>query len=314
MVRMIMEPMRTLSTNLHGRPEIFATGIRLSPKNALQVCTPLHRRKRSSYLQAIGSEALTSRDPQDRLVSLYRYSLKNPTQKVNDQMVRQVSRLCPDLRKLGHLDDSVLGFLNNLNVFAKQEEYQFKFRVMESWLAEETQKGHTIPAGRYEGAWELYSPEHMRNMAKYESDWHQCDFQNYQSGSMRLKSGRAPIGTVLGYDMGGTLHIDSPTGDSWLVAWKSTSSASLITQEARACVEGPVMKKFNLTFLGNGCLKLTFKAFQIFEAREVRGLCVFYGIQEKQRFVEKKEWKKETGSWVYQGPYQGTPDRDGIYR
>jgi hypothetical protein len=161
---------------------------------------------------------------------------------------------------------------------------------MESWLAEETQKGHTIPAGRYEGAWDLYSPEHMKNMAKYEPDWHQCDFQNYQLGSMRLKSGRAPIGTALGYDMGGTLHIDGPTGDPWLVAWKSPSSASLIAQEARACVEGPVMKKFNVTFLGNGCLKLTFQASQILRLGR-SGVCVC--SMEYRR--SKDLWRRRSG-------------------
>jgi hypothetical protein len=143
-----------------------------------------------------------------------------------------------------------------------------------------------------------------------ESDWHRCDFRDYQSGTLRLRS-RAPFGHVLGYNMRGTLANDGPTGDPRLVECKSQELASLQTQKGRACLQDAVRKDFNITFLGNGYLKISFHAAQIF--KRAQGLCVFCGTEERQRFVEKKEWR-ENGSWVYQGSYQGKPNRDGIYR
>jgi hypothetical protein len=114
---------------------------------------------------------------------------------------------------LGHPDDSVWGFLTNLNMFAKQEKKQFKIQAMETWLAEQTQLGHTHPVGTYRGTWDLYSPEHMRNMAKYISDWHRNDFADYQSGTLSLGS-RTMFGRALCYDVGGTLDIEGMDGEA----------------------------------------------------------------------------------------------------
>jgi hypothetical protein len=138
-------------------------------------------------------------------------------------------------------------------VFAKREKQQFKIQAMETWLAEETQKVHTHPAGTYKGSWDLYSPEHMKNMEKYMSDWHRGEFEEYRSGSLRLGY-RTMFGRALGYDVGGTLDLDGMAGDAWHIACKSRLRGPLLDPQPSETARelGNFRQSFGIRILHDG--------------------------------------------------------------